>query len=284
MLEITFWDVQHGNAIYIKTPTRHIVQDLGIGSHRGEPNFSPLLHLRNKYNVQQLDEVIITHPHCDHIDDIFNFSKLYPLVLHRPNHLTDDEIWAGNPGGNEDVIRKYLEINQSYNHTLAEAENPNTPANNGGVSIQFFVSRSLSRANLNNHSIVTILSYENCKAILPGDNEPASWRDLLNNQDFIRSISGTDIFLAPHHGRESGFCSDIFDHFRPRLTVISDGPYGDTSATSRYSQVTQGWVVHRRNGQDDNRKCVSTRADGVIYIKIGRDPSDNRPFISVTID
>ena len=93
-LEIVFWDVQHGSATYIKTPNgTHIVQDLCTGSYgTNNKDFSPLLHLKNKWGIEQLDWVIITHPHKDHIDDIINFDKLSPCVLSRPKHLPKDEI------------------------------------------------------------------------------------------------------------------------------------------------------------------------------------------------
>lgn len=286
MLTIVIWDVQHGNAVHIKTPaSKHIVQDLGTGSYKGTGrDFSPLLHLKHKYGIDQLDEVIITHPHADHLDDIVNFDRLSPRLLYRPNHLTKDEIWAGNQNANPDIIKKYLEINDRYNLPLSDEADPNRPSNNGGVNIRFFVSRSCSRSNLNNHSLVTVISYETCKVLIPGDNESPSWNELLKTGDFIEAISGTGILVAPHHGRDAGFCSDIFNYFKPKLTVISDGRFGDTSATSRYDQVTEGWLVHRRNGQNVERKCVTTRADGVINIDIYRDQVDRRTVIYVTID
>lgn len=37
MLEIIIWDVQHGSAAYVHTPgNKHIVIDLGTGSHIGD--------------------------------------------------------------------------------------------------------------------------------------------------------------------------------------------------------------------------------------------------------
>ncbi len=39
---------------------------------------------------------------------------------------------------------------------------------------------------------------------LPGDNEPPSWEELLAKPDFVEAIRGTDILLAPHHGRPEG--------------------------------------------------------------------------------
>ena len=69
-VEMIFWDVQHGNALYVKTPNnKHMVIDLGIGDYSGNnERFSPLEELRAK-GVSQLDHVIITHPHLDHFDD-----------------------------------------------------------------------------------------------------------------------------------------------------------------------------------------------------------------------
>ena len=80
MLYLRVWDVQYGSATYIKTPNgRHIVHDLGIGSFKtGVATFSPLLYIKDKMKVDQLDEVIITHPHGDHVSDICNFDVLNP--------------------------------------------------------------------------------------------------------------------------------------------------------------------------------------------------------------
>ena len=85
-LEMVFWDVQHGDAAYLKTPNNtHIVQDLGTGSYdRGSETFSPLLHLKQNWGVDRLDQVIITHPHKDHIDDIHNFGELNPYAFDIP--------------------------------------------------------------------------------------------------------------------------------------------------------------------------------------------------------
>ena len=129
---------------------------------------------------------------------------------------------------------------------------------------------------------MTVIEYLGVKLIIPGDNEPPSWKELLNQTDFCSAISSANLLLAPHHGRDSGFCADIFDYFKPRLTIISDGRFCDTSATERYYRVTQGWKVHRRSGGTVERKCVTTRNDGVIVIKIGSN-FEGKPFIEVTI-
>jgi len=192
------------------------------------------------------------------------------------------EIQASNEKPDK-IIDKYLEISKRYNSPVTPSNNPFLEGSNGGVQIQTFAPTSCSTSNLNNHSIVTVISYAQSKMIIPGDNEPPSWEELLKRTDFLAAIKGTDILLAPHHGRSSGFSSALFEYISPRLTIISDGPFGDTSATSRYAQQTQGWTVQKRNGGQEIRKCVTMRNDGVIVVKFGENPH-RKPYIQVTID
>lgn len=285
MLEFVFWDVQHGSATYIKTPNgKNIVIDLGIGSYSDSNfEFSPLLHLKNYYKVKKLDGVIITHPHRDHLDDILHFYELSPQVLTRPIHLSESDVKNGNRKEDAEVINKYLEINANYTRKLNTEEDPFNSQNNGGVEFELFFPSSCSTSNLNNHSIVSIISYAQSKIIIPGDNEPVSWNELLDRDDFKSAIIGTDIFVAPHHGRESGYSSELFKLINPYLGIISDGRFCDTSATNRYSDKMRGWTVFKRSGGKEERKCITTRNDGVIVVRFGKN-SEDEPFLNVKID
>lgn len=285
MVKFVFWDVQHGCASYIKTPNgKHIVIDLGIGSYsESNKTFSPLHRLKNNWDVEQLDAVIITHPHRDHLDDIFNFDLLSPKVLIRPQHLTEEEIKAANHESDQTIIDKYLEINRRYCQAVQSSEDPFEANNNGGVEIKIFTPTSGATSNINNHSVVAVMSYAKSKIIIPGDNEITSWNELLERKDFVSAIKNADILVASHHGRESGFSSALFEHINPYITIISDGRICDTSATDRYAQKTLGWTVHKRSGSKEKRKCVTTRNDGVIVVTFGENQS-GRPFIEVKID
>ena len=110
MMKLVIWDVQHGSAAYLKTPSdKHIVVDLGAGNYsESDEAFSPLLYLMDNYGIKQLDQVIITHPHTDHIDDIMNFDALSPRVLSRPNHLTEETVRNANPGKDKQKLDKYF--------------------------------------------------------------------------------------------------------------------------------------------------------------------------------
>ena len=279
-LKLIMWDVQHGSAAYIQTPNgKHIAIDLGASDA-----FSPLQYLWHS-GVQQLDHVTITHPHMDHIDDILNFDLLSPRTLLTPSLLSEDDIRGGNPEPSQEVeakLQKYLTIRSKYSDPVDQQDDVDLAQNNGGVSISTFVPRQSSTGNLNNHSVVTLIEYSGVKILIPGDNESASWEELLSRDDFIAAIAGTHVFVASHHGRESGFHGPLFDHFHPIITLISDGRSGDTSATSLYTNVTEGWSVRRRNGMNQDRKCVTTRNDGHIEVTIT--PSSPIGLLDVQID
>ena len=282
-LQLIVWNVQHGSAAYIKTPNgKHIAIDLGAGD---ADTLRPLVHLWQQ-GIRKLDHVTITHPHMDHIDDILNFDAMAPTTLLTPRHLTENDIRSGNPKPSQETeakIRKYLEITGRYTGSVAPQNDVDKPENNGNVSVKRFIPSQASTGNLNNHSVVTVLEYSGVKILIPGDNEPPSWDELLNRPDFVTAIAGTHVLVASHHGRESGFHSPLFDHFHPLITLISDGRVVDTSATARYTNVTQGRPVSRRNGIRQDRKCVTTRNDGNIEVVVDVN-SAGQGTLDVTID
>ena len=266
-LRFITWNVQHGSAALIQTPNdQQIAIDLGAGE-----GFSPLQYIKYQMGIDQLDMVIVTHPHMDHIEDIVNFDLLNPRILTRPRHLTADDVSSGHNIAEPEAVEifeKYAEIDGRYTVSLQAIDNPSIATNNGGVSISSFHPTQSPKTNLNNHSIVTVIEYQGVKILSPGDNEPPSWEELLANGSFKESIRGTHVLVASHHGRESGFHAKLFDHISPLITIISDGRTVDTSATSRYSAKTRGWRVRRRIGTYEDRRCVTTRNDGHIEVVI----------------
>ena len=284
MLYLKVWDVKYGNAAYIKTPNgKNIVQDLGIGTLKtGAATFSPLLFLKNNMKVNRLDEVIITHPHADHLKDILNFDTFNPEVLNRPKGLTNEEIIDANRTEDRELVEKYIEINDKYNQNILAKESPLRTENNGGASIQVFQSTKCTSANINNDSIVTIISYATSKVVLPGDNDEESLMELLGQKSFKEAIRNTDILIAPHHGLESGFCIDLFNYFHPKLVIVSSGRFDDNSCLSRYDEMASGWDVHTKNGGIVKKKCLTTKSDGNIEIAMGWITEGIKSFLSVT--
>ena len=285
--EIVIWDVQHGHAAYIKSPNdKHIIVDVGLGSYENNSStFSPLYHIWKNYKVKQLDYAILSHPHKDHIEDIFNLDKMNPKVLQRPKHLKrEDIITVETKEADKPIFEKYLELDKRYCGKFSDNDptDPSNPDNFGGLVIKTFVPSSCATSNINNHSVITVLSYARSKIVLPGDNESCSFTELMKNSYFKSSVEDADILLAPHHGRQAGFDKDFLDLVNPRLTIISDSSKKDTSVIEDYGKQSRGWKVHSRSGAPSvERKTLSTYNDGHITIHFGYNNND-RVFLSVT--
>jgi beta-lactamase superfamily II metal-dependent hydrolase len=286
MLYLKLWDVKYGNAAYIKTPNgKNIVQDLGVGALKTNSlTFSPLLFLKNSMNIDHLDEVILTHPHADHIKDIFNFDSFTPEVLNRSKGLTRKEILDANRDEDRKLVEKYIEISNRYNEDISGRESPLHIENNGGASIQVFQSLRRMGSNINNDGVVTVINYATSKIFLPGDNDKESIKELLEQSSFEEAIRDTDIFVAPHHGLESGFCGDLFNYFRPKLVIVSSSRFNDNSCLARYNEIASGWNVHTRSGGIVERKYLITKNDGIIEIAMGWIIEGKKSFLSITAD
>jgi beta-lactamase superfamily II metal-dependent hydrolase len=252
----------------------HIVFDLGSGSLLGPDAFSPLRWLHKRRGVRQLAGAIISHPHRDHIDDIPNLDLLRPRALLRPS-LSPAEVRGGNRKRDAAKIDAYLRLDADYSGSFGPGESPLT-SRSDGAHIESFMPTECAADNLNNRSVVSVVSFAGGKLLLCGDNEPSSWLELLGRQRFRRAITGTDILLAPHHGRDSGFCPELFKLITPKLTVISDGRFCDTSATGRYKAVSSGWTTRYRRGGSERRFCLTTRRDGDVTIELGRNSNGER--------
>jgi hypothetical protein len=260
-----------------------MVVDLGTGSFSTRHEFSPLRHLTSHYGVNQLDYVVITHPHRDHIDDIFNFDRMNPPTLHRPRHLTEQDIRRGNKPGDFDKVDKYLEIDGRYNvNVVGTPGDVTVPANWGGVNMSFFAPSACSRSNLNNHSLVVVFEYLGVKVVIPGDNQDESWQELLRDANFRDASQNADVLLAPHHGRKAGFSSDLMNHIRPKIVVISDGPEGETSCTQDYARYTSGWRANYPDGTWETRYVVTTRCDGMIRVQVYKG-NEGMNYLSVSL-
>ena len=259
-VSIYIWNVAHGNAIYIQTPTgKKIVIDLGAQSlnkttKSGYSDFDSINHVCKNY-TKVIDHLIITHPHKDHIECIeklqhlLSNGELTVKSVHYPSDLTDklikDYLKSRNIKDGEGPkyrinyyramafnkkVRNVKELSQINSKGRPESREgrEGRVINIGEVKLTIYYPYRHQSKNLNEYSLVTILEYGNFKMVLPGDNERRSQEELLSSTSFKKKGRNATILFASHHGRDSGYHKDFVEHVNPNTVVVSDANEKET--------------------------------------------------------
>ena len=267
---MTVWNVELGLAIHIRAPNgKYIVIDLG-----STPSFSPLETLETKH----VGHMIITHPHLDHFSDINNIHLASPDVLSRCKDYTHDELLEGVQECYKETFQKYFEIDDEYIFPVSNDKSPENELTFGGLVVQIFKASNCKKDNINNHSLITVLTWETAKIVICGDNEFESFDSLMRDEKFKFAVKDAWVLVAAHHGRLSGFSQEFVELVNPCLTVISDTKKGETSNVGAYTRLSRGFLVRdSRTNNITQRYCLTTRSDGHIKISFN---NQNQMFVT----
>ncbi len=268
-MKIIFYDVEHGSCTHIITPNnKHILIDVGSKTDK-----SIVDYICAKYFYGQngrIDELIITHPHEDHIYDLPNlYNRLRPRILHRAPAAFDIEP-ALRTQLHINIADKANDMNATYNSPVSKEDNIEIPENVGGVKINIIpsVAKLQDKNDLNTFSSLIIVEYGDFKFVLTGDN-PKNQLQYMVDTDYMNIktlIANATVLLAPHHGRTGEFCKDFFDCVNPILTVISDKSIEHTTQEES-SSIYKGRGTNL-NGRD--RYVLTTRNDGDIAFNVSK--------------
>lgn len=215
-LHVYFLDVGMGDAIFIKTPDgQQVLID-------GGPDNSVVSELGKHlpfYNMQ-IDLMILTHPHADHVTGQIEILERYPVrqVLSTGVVHTTPE------------YRRWLELIQAkkIDFKLARA---GQEINLGEVKLrvlypeQDFSGQTVD--NLNNTSVVVKLIYGQTSFLLVGDAEISVEQELLGQEIDLRA----DVLKVGHQGSSDANSQEFLAAVQPTYAVISVGPnqYGHPS-------------------------------------------------------
>ena len=154
----------------------------------------------------------------------------------------------------DEGLKSALDMHESYTGPiLVEPEFP-------GTEIATFFNRYPTFSDTNNLSMVTFVHCGKFNVVVPGDLEAAGWRELLKNVAFRERLKRTNVFIASHHGRENGYCREVFGYCSPELVVISDSDKQYESQEHCYDEHASGVLFP--NGV--TRKVLTTRRDGHV--------------------
>ena len=207
----------------------------------------------NRFFVTNYDE--------DHISDLPDLrQKLNITLLHSNQSISKEQLRALKlqSGPISPAMNSMLDMLDTYTGGA-----PEIPPSFPGVSFNTYCNKYLTDFDdTNNISLVTFINCNGKNFVIPGDLEKPGWKKLLEKESFRESLKKVDVFIASHHGRENGYCSEVFDYCSPEVIIFSDSSIKHTTQEMASKYASHASSV-RFNG--DSRYVLSTRNDGEIY-------------------
>ncbi len=217
-LEVTFLDVGQGDAIYIRTPyNQHILIDGGgdsvywqlRGRNVGLYTIVPFLKFKG---VKQLDLVILSHPHEDHLHGLLAVLREFPVNL----IIDSGQIHTTN------TYLEYMKIIEQKEIPYKIAEAGDYLILKGGICLWIWHPDELvsgTSSDINNNSLVINLSYQGKDLLFTGDVDIEGQLDICSG-DYIKRV---DLLKVPHHGSKAALLPEFYQILSPKYAVISVG-------------------------------------------------------------
>ena len=205
-LIVHFLDVGQGDSIFIELPNgKTMLVDAGENYHG-----QGIIDYVQTIGYHKLDYVVATHPHEDHIGSMpyivrnFEIGSIYmPDVT--ANTATFESLLKA-------IKAKGLRVKNGrtgvhiikYDELTADIIAPDKP----------------DESNLNNSSIVLLLTFGNVSYLLTGDAE-------TKELNAIRADMHATVLKAGHHGSKTSTTQTLLKKISPSVTVISCGKNND---------------------------------------------------------
>lgn len=193
--------------------------------------------------VEELDYVICTHAHEDHVGGLSG-----PL-----NKFTVTEaVFAPETGADTDCYEDFIKALDKQNMELTVPENGYT-FSLGESTVEFVGPVTEDYADINNTSLVTKITYGETSFLFTGDAERESENDIL---DAGFNVSA-DVLKVGHHGSENSTTYRFLREVSPEIAVISVG------SGNKYGHPTEEALSRLR---DADVKVYRTDMQGHIKI------------------
>lgn len=255
-MQIDIFDVEHGFCALLRGANGETaLVDCG---HNSQTGFYPAAFLISQ-GIRSLDRLIISNYDEDHIS---GFEVLLQYVGYRflvRNLTVSPETLARMKQAQGPVSSAMSHFIRTISQLGQAVLMPPLTS----MQMAVFSNPYPSFTDTNNLSLVTFVQAEGVNIVFPGDLEAAGWRALLQNQGFCQYLVQTNFFVASHHGRESGYCSEVFRYCSPEVVIVSDESIQyDTQRSVNYGQHARG--VGFPSGI---KYTVTTRSHGMIVIR-----------------
>ncbi len=259
-LDIYVIDVEGGKATLFVSPTGETV--LLDSANPGPRDQERIMSVLTAAGVKQIDHMVTTHYHVDHIGGMQELAKQIPIkhfVDHGPS-VEEREQVAGFQAA-------YAELRSKAKHTVVKPGDKlavggldwrvvtsagkaiKTPLPGGGKPNPYcaeFKPRENLRDPENAQSLGSVISYGKFRAIDLGDLLWNNEGDLMCPTNPIGTV---DVYLVTHHGTDPSGAAALVHALQPRVAIMQNGTRkGGTLQTSQIINASPGledlWQLH----------------------------------------
>jgi len=241
LLTAHFIDVGQGDSILLQSGEQNILIDAGDR----ESGAAVVSYLRAQ-GVRTLDLVIATHPHADHIGGLAEVLTQIPVL-----RIIDS--------GQVHTTQTFLNYLRMIEDKNIPFETPSMQRIALAANVELrVVGPRRAYDNLNDGSVVVMVTAGTVNLLLTGDMESEAERDLVSAGGL-----GADVLKVGHHGSNTSSTMDFLRAVRPRVAIISVGAdnsyeHPSTSTLARLKEVgadiyrtdRHGTIVLTTNGEN----------------------------------
>lgn len=238
-LNIFFFNVGQADSSLIMYNGKTILIDVGNISDGKE-----ILKFLNAKGIQQIDYLIGTHIHEDHIGGMTDIINDFPVKkIFMPYNEKDDSEFYNK-------VKRAIKSKDLLIETLKETDELSL-GENFVFKILYVDNTEPSKAN--NASIVAQLTYENQKYLFMGDAEKEVENKLISKG----LLEDVDVLKVGHHGSDTSTTENFINKVLPEISIISVQEGG------KYEDMPNENVINRLKGKS---KIYRTDIDGTIWI------------------
>jgi len=196
-VHVHFIDVGQGDAILIDLGETEVLIDGGDRT----PGVTAYL---DDYIDGDLEVMVATHPHADHIGGLID-------VL---DHFTVDEIWVNGDTSTSATYNDFMDRVNSEGAQVFEARRGDT-ITVGGLTFDVLSPVEPVFDDINNNSIVLLLSYGDIDFLFPGDAEQEAEASMIA----AALLTDIDVLKVGHHGSRTASSQAFLNIVKPELAI-----------------------------------------------------------------
>ncbi len=279
-LQIYFIDVEGGQATLVVTPAgQSLLIDTGWPGYEGR-DADRILAAAHQAGITQLDYVLITHYHRDHVGGVpqlVDGIKVGTFIDHGPN-LEDSEVTRTDYAAYEKAIAGHahvvvkpgwgLPIKGVQVQVLAAAGDYITHPLPGAGEANSYCGGEPAAAvdnTENARSVGVLITYGHFRFLDLGDLTKKKELEMACPNNLLGTV---DLFLVTHHGADLSNPKALVWALHPRVAVIDNGPRkGSSPAAWQIVHDSPGledlWQLHYAEESDRDHNVAENRIANV---------------------